>query len=241
MARKSDAFKDISENASTFERKKKGREKLTIELTEDEKICFDTFCAADALLKVAEGRHKNAKNTILPVLRRKYLLKCLEQKRKVENPAIVTDKAWANFIVRNVFKINVKEDMTVKEALVAAGLSENDAEEVCNNEIVEVDEVNFRPLNELKNGEPIEQKVLEKLANLVRNNFTSEEQGILLRKERKIKVEDDFLDRTYHYAKTFNKLDALLSIISPQWLMSNISHCDKDPRLLVESLGRSEE
>jgi hypothetical protein len=243
-----DLFNSLAQSAAPVQKESKGKkkDKPQIELNENEEKAFESFCAADVIFKMSEGKQKAAKAMILPVLRRKLIEKWLDREGKTENPVIVTEKARANFVVREILKIDLpeKEDGTpgsVLDRLVEAGFEKEEAEKVFEREFKEEVVVNFRPLNDLRHGEPTEQKVVNKLLKLVLENFTQDEQRMLLRRETKVTVEDGFLDRAPKHAKeSIEKLDALLTVVSPQWVLSHMTYTGKDLSKTIAELTGGE-
>lgn len=239
-----DLFDALSESAETVPQKRgsKKKERPQVELTEAEQRAFDAFCAADVVYKMAEGKQKAAKSLILPLLRKKLLEKWLQQGRKTENPVVQTGKARANFVVRDILKIDLPEhdDGTpgsVKERLMDAGFNEEEADAISEQEFNERVEMNFRSLNELRRGDPAEQKAVKKLLTLILENFTPEEQRLLLRKETKVDVNEGFLDRAVqHVDGSLEKLDALLSVVAPQWVLSHMTYSGSDLQQAVADL-----
>ncbi len=243
-----DLFDALSQSAESVKTKKGGKKKdrPSIELNESETKAFEAFCAADVVYKMAEGKQKTSKSLILPVLRRKLLERWLEEGHKTDNPVVVTDKARANFVVRDMLKIELpeQEDGTpgsVRDRLADAGFSEEEADDIYEREFSEKVEMNFRSLNELRRGEPGEQRAVNKLMKLVLENFSPDEQRILLRKETKVEVNDGFLDRAVqHCDGSSEKLDALLTVVSPQWVLSHMTYSGKDLKQAVADLTGGE-
>jgi hypothetical protein len=243
-----DLFNELSESVEATPQKSKGKkkEKPHIELVGSEGKAFDAFCAADNVYKMAEGKQKAAKSLVTPILRRKTLEKWIKEGRRTENPVVQTNSARANFVVRDILRIELPEHEdgtpgSVKERLLDAGFNEEEAEEIFQREFSERVETNFRSLNELRNGEPDEQKAVNKLLKLVLENFSPEERRLLLRKETKVEVNEGFLDRSVQHADgSVEKLDALLDVVSPQWVLSHMDYSGKDLRQAVADLTGGE-
>jgi hypothetical protein len=241
-------FEQLAQTAAPVETKGKGKkkDKPQIDLNEAEQKAFESFCASDVIFKMAEGKQKASKSLVLPVLRRKLLEKWLAHGSKTDNPVVITEKARANFVVRDILKIDLpeKEDGTpgtVKDRLLDAGFDEDEASTICDREFKERVEMNFRPLNDLRTGDPGEQKAVNKLLKLVLENFSTDEQRLLLRRETKVEVTDGFLDRAPHHAgDSIEKLDALLTVIAPQWVLSHMTYSGKDLTQAVADLTGGE-
>lgn len=247
MAKKTvpdDPFDTLVESATKVESvsKKKKQDKPSIELDTDEKLAFEAFCAADIIAKMSEGKQKTAKSIILPVLRRKLIEKWAELGHKTENPVVVTDRARANFIVREVLKVETLEgEDSVADRLIDAGFDEQTVERICEKEFIETTEVRLAPLNELRNGTATERELAQRLSQLIVANFNKQEQAILLKKERRVEIADDFLARAVPYCNgDADKLDALLSIVTPQWVMSHMTYSGKDLTQIVSELTGGE-
>lgn len=242
-----DLFDALSESAETISSKSssKKKDRPHIELTENEQKAFDNFCAADVVHKMAEGRQKAAKSLILPILRKKLLEKWLDQGHKTENPVVQTEKARANFVVRDILKVELseKEDGSpgsVRDRLMEVGFEEEKADTIFDREFSETVETNFRNLNELRNGEPNEVKAVTKLMKLVMENFSPEERRLLTRKQTKVEVNDGFLDRAVQHCEDIDQLDNLLSVVSPQWVLSHMTYSGRDLKQAVADLTGGE-
>lgn len=239
-----DLFEALSQNAENVPQKKssKTKERPQVELDETQQLAFEAFCSSDVICKIAEGKQKASKALILPILRQKVLKQWLEQGRKTENPVVQTTNARANFVVRNILKIDIPENEdgtpgSINKRLVEAGFNEEEAEKIAEQEFSERVELNFRSLNELRDGEVAEQRVIKKLMSLVLDNFTIEEQRLLLRKETKVEVNENFIENAIEHANgSFEKLDALLSVASPQWVLSQMTYSGGDLKQEFEEL-----
>lgn len=237
----------LGANASTTEKPKGGKkkDKPTLELTPDEQKAFDAFCAADVVYKMAEGKQGSAKALILPVLRRKLLEKWLEEGRKTDNPTIQTTNARANFVVREALKIDIPENAdgtpgSVKDRLVEL-FGEKEGTEIFEREFTEKVDLGFKSLTKLRNGDVQEQKVVNKLLKMVIDNFTPDEQRLLLTRETKVEVNDGFLDRAVQHCEgSIEKLDSLLNVVAPQWVLSHMTYQGKDLGAAVAELTGGE-
>lgn len=239
-----DLFETLAQAAETVPQKAKGKKKSkpTIELDEAETNAFNAFCASDVVFKMVEGRRETAKAQILPVLRRKLLEKWIDAGHKTDNPSIQTDKARANFGVRNVLKVEVPENEdgspgSVRDRLLEAGFDPDEADGICDREFKEHVDLTFRSLNELRTGLPSEQKAVKKLLDLIVKNFSPDEQKILLRKETKVEINENFLDRTVqHTGNNIEKLDALLTVVMPQWVVSHANYSGQDLKQIISDV-----
>lgn len=238
-----DLFNMLSKVAEPVTSERKGKKnQVQVDLNETEQETFDSFCSVDMICKIAELRQKEAKNLIIPLLKKKLLEKWLQEGKRTENPIIQTEKSRANFIVRDVLKIDLPENedgtsVSVKDRLVEAGFNENEASDISNQEFNEQVEMTFRSLNELRKGTPTEQKIVKKLLTLILENFSTEEQQQLLRKETKVEVKQGFLDRAVKRANgSLEKLEALLSVVTPQWVLSHMTCSENDLQKMITIL-----
>ena len=242
-----DLFNALSQAAAPVDKKgtSKKKDKPKLDLTPDEQKAFESFCAADVVYKMAEGKQGAAKSMILPVLRRKLLEKWLEEGHKTDNPTIQTNNARANFVVREILKIEIPEKAdgepgSVKDRLLEAGFSEDEAQAIYEREFTEKTELGFKSLSKLRQGDPAEQKVVNKLIKLVVENFSPDEQRLLLTRETKVEVNDGFLDRAVQHCPTVERLDALLNVVAPQWVLSHMTYQGKDLKAAVADLTGGE-
>lgn len=228
-----DAIANLLEESSKPSKGKK-KNKPNIELTEAEKKLFDAFCAADVIAKMAKGKSDTAQSLIKPILRRKLMEKWLETEHKTDNPTIITENARANFVVRDILKVDVPdkdngEPGSVLDRLLEAGFDEEEAEVIFKREFTEKKDINFRNLRDLRDGTPEESAAVKKLLKLVRDEFSPQEQKMLLKKETKVEVNEGFMDRAIkHAADSIEKLDALLTVVQPQWVLSHMNFSGAD-------------
>jgi hypothetical protein len=243
-----DLFDALAGEATAVESKKSKtkKDKPQIDLNDGEESAFEALCASDVIYKMAEGKQKAAKSLVMPILRRKLLEKWMVSGHRTDNPVVQTGKARANFVVRDILKIELpeKEDGTpgsVKDRLLEAGFEPDAAQEIYDREFTEQTVVNFRPLNDLREGTAHEQDVVGKLMKLVLENFSPEERKLILRKETKVEINDGFLDRAVqHSGESVERLDALLTVIAPQWVISHMTYSGKDLKQAVADLTGGE-
>jgi hypothetical protein len=243
-----DLFDALDENIESTPKKKASpkKGKPEINLSAEEQRAFEAFCAANVIFKMAEGKKDASKSLIVPVLRRKLLEKWLKEGHKTENPLIQTENARANFVARGILKIDLPEHddgtpASIKERLMEVGFTEDEADEIMEREFTEKVERNFRNLNELRNGDDKQQKAVKKLIDLVLENLSPEEQRILIRKDTKVEVNDGFLDRAVQHADgDIEKLDNILNIVAPQWVLSHVQYSGTDLNKTVSDLTGGE-
>lgn len=163
-----------------------------------------------------------------------------KSKTRPEKPYVEVEKngrsdITANFIVQERFtpsNINIpplKEGQTparaLADALVDQGIEREDAERLVAQELDLVAEKACRNLKELLYGHyegrvfvdatPEEVRLGKKLFELLKAEFTTEEQKLLIRTEIRAKVKKDFFGRVPNYCHSADQVEAVFRVITP--------------------------
>ena len=90
-----DLLGDATEKTKTPAKGGKVRPVMQAETPAEEQV-LNSFAAADAIMKIAEGAQGTQKLKAHEILRKKFLLLCLERGSKPENPKVQTPCATMN-------------------------------------------------------------------------------------------------------------------------------------------------
>jgi sulfur carrier protein ThiS len=215
----------LLEDATTVETKKpsKAKEKRNVITLDGEKAnAFDTFCMADAALKMAKGHQESAKGVILPVLTDDVLQMWCKDGARGENPRIQTTNGQAVIQIRENLKFELGEDQTPAGLLESVGTDAAKAAAIVEQEFTTTTELRFGNISALMN-DPEKEPVVKKLLKMVLEKFTPEERKVLLEKVTKVEVNKGFLDRAVTHAdRDPVMLKALFSVVKPGYLFSGI-------------------
>src|SRR5581483_1577240 len=199
----SDLLDELASAATPVEKGSaaKKQKKLIIDLTNDKDFAekVDSFCKADVVYKMAEGRKKASYALAQEGLKERFIRMWFEEKFRPDNPLVQTFASRCNFIVKDSLKINIPENGSVSETLANLGFSEEKAEKIEEDEFEETRTVSLRPFNELMGGDPSQRALADKLMTLVKENFSREELAALIVSEKKFKAKEGFLDRCVKY------------------------------------------
>jgi hypothetical protein len=248
-----DLLGDLNQQIPEGDEEKKKDTRPTLS-TEQEKMV--EFASLSAISKIVEARKKVAGDELKEHLWQKITDKWFEAGSKPSNPKVEIKRGKSVdcsciFQVRSNMKVICPQDHpsargAVTEAMVKVGFKPEVAEKIYD-ENVEVEVKNsVRPFNELvfgtwitgKNGKELKKatdversaatKLMAAIQNKPAEDFTGEEQSVLLTKETKYVVVGGFLDRAPTYCEDADQLRKLLTVLVPGMALSHVKFAQSD-------------
>lgn len=188
----------------------------------------------------AETRRTQLEAALEAAAFKDWCQKLWKSKARPEKPYVEVEKngradITANFTVQERFTPSnikippLKDGQTPAQALVEAlvdqDIEREDAERLVKAELDLVAEKGARNLKELLYGHyegrafvdatPEEVRLGQKLFKLLKDNFTAEEQKLIIRTEIKAKIQKDFIGRVPNYCHSAEQVEAIFRVLTP--------------------------
>jgi hypothetical protein len=226
---------------------------------------FVRLIGAKAVAEVVNARLESEEFLVNEKMLSAYADSLFKQGRQPANPKLEIKKGirpdlQGIFQVQDRYVVKAPQGDTsiaerIVEALVAAGLSNETAQNLVQNEVDCKPETSIRPLSELVEGHyenkewieatPEEQEAGRKLLAFVLGQpgetLTEAEMELVIRHIEKCKVKAGFLERVKCYCQTVEQVKAILHVICP---VHFVSHCkfavsdtpeERQARLVLEA------
>jgi hypothetical protein len=240
--------------ATAKKNKQNSSDRPTVAVPEVALDAFERLVEANAVLEVAESRKEVEATVVNEIMLDAFAETVFRLGTTPANPKLEVKLGDGRpdlagiFQVQGRFKINVPETVNDDDnmearflyALREAGLTEEQARKLYENEIDANPIVSLRPFNELVNGhyegegktrtfvEATEaekaagQKLLQFVLGQTADPLTDEEKDLVVRQEESIKVKANFLQRLKLYCENATQVKGILKVIQPVHYVSHM-------------------
>lgn len=194
---------------------------------------FERFAYAKQICDKAEARMKAEEGILKDTLIESFAEGLSKLRCKPANPRLIVYKD-SKPDIEGLFQVQEKfwpqadpecqgtAKIRLISALVKAGLTTKDADELVTNEISCEEKEAIRPLADLKNGAPIERQLGERLSKLLKDNFTADELSLIMKEDAKYEVKEGFFERLALYIPTKDGIMAVIRVLKPTHFLSHL-------------------
>lgn len=233
---------DALSNEAPAPAKKAGPKKVRpiITLTGDDGKQYDALCAADEIFKKAKQKVEATKETCTEIVKARLMELWYNNGAPIENPDIKGPYSTGIFQVKDQIKFNTAEpgegetlQDAARAALVEAGLPEEVATQVANEEVILKPTVSLKSFNDLTAAGGASAEVAKKIMSFVVTSLTAAERQLVVEKKVEAVAKEGFLSRAASYCESAEELAALLLVLKPVYAHSSLKYTGGDAAAIV--------